>query len=167
MQSQIPNSRPQLTEEDRRMINCLIWVMSPLTHIVLKKSLSSTFSKTMKWSSNDYKSNDEIRVKNPQSFFWLIVRQFQFGNQDQIKYVDTKNQLADIITKGSSTRDEWNHLRCLLNSMDFSKCALVVFSMIFSLSIRLESRASCQKEVRRRLRMSLSDGKAETNNTSQ
>ena len=28
----------------------------------------------------------------------------------QIKYVDTKNQLADILTKGSFTRDEWNHL---------------------------------------------------------
>ena len=30
----------------------------------------------------------------------------------QIKYVDTKNQLADILTKGNLTRDEWNHLLC-------------------------------------------------------
>ena len=28
----------------------------------------------------------------------------------QIKYIDTKNQLADILTKGNFTRDEWNHL---------------------------------------------------------
>ena len=28
----------------------------------------------------------------------------------QIKYIDTKNQLADILTKGNYTRDEWNHL---------------------------------------------------------
>ena len=28
----------------------------------------------------------------------------------QIKYVDTKNQLADILTKGNFTHDEWNHL---------------------------------------------------------
>ena len=28
----------------------------------------------------------------------------------QIKYVDTKNQLADILTKSNSTRDAWNHL---------------------------------------------------------
>ena len=27
-----------------------------------------------------------------------------------IKYVDTKNQLADMLTKESLTRDEWNHL---------------------------------------------------------
>ena len=33
----------------------------------------------------------------------------------QIKYIDTKNQLAYILTKGNFTRDEWNHLLCLLN----------------------------------------------------
>ena len=38
----------------------------------------------------------------------------------QIKYIDTKNQLADILTKGNVTRDEWNHLLCLLNISHFS-----------------------------------------------
>ena len=33
----------------------------------------------------------------------------------QIKYVDTKNQLADMLTKGNLTRDEWNHLFRLFN----------------------------------------------------
>ena len=28
----------------------------------------------------------------------------------KIKYIDTKNQLADILTKGNFARDEWNHL---------------------------------------------------------
>ena len=28
----------------------------------------------------------------------------------QIKYIDTKKQLADILTKGNFTRDVWNHL---------------------------------------------------------
>ena len=28
----------------------------------------------------------------------------------QIKYVDTKHQVADILTKGNFTRDEWNYL---------------------------------------------------------
>ena len=32
----------------------------------------------------------------------------------QTKYIDTKNQLADILTKGNFTRDEWNHLLCFL-----------------------------------------------------
>ena len=38
----------------------------------------------------------------------------------QIKCIDTKNQLADILTKGNFTRDEWNHLLCLFNISHFS-----------------------------------------------
>ena len=38
----------------------------------------------------------------------------------QIKYIDTKNQLADFLTKGNFTRDEWNHLLCLFNISHFS-----------------------------------------------
>ena len=38
----------------------------------------------------------------------------------QIKYIDTKIQLADILTKGNFTRDEWNHLLCLFNISHFS-----------------------------------------------
>ena len=38
----------------------------------------------------------------------------------QTKYIDTKNQLADILTKGKLTRDEWNHLLCLFNISHFS-----------------------------------------------
>ena len=38
----------------------------------------------------------------------------------QIKYIDNKNQLADILTKGNFTRDEWNHLLCLFNITHFS-----------------------------------------------
>ena len=38
----------------------------------------------------------------------------------QIKYIDTKNQLADILTQGNFTRDEWNRLLCLFNISHFS-----------------------------------------------
>ena len=38
----------------------------------------------------------------------------------QIKYIDTKNQLADILTKGNFTRGEWNHLLCLFDISHFS-----------------------------------------------
>ena len=45
----------------------------------------------------------------------------------QIKYIDTKNQLADILTKGNFTRDEWNHLLCLFNISYFSSIACFYF----------------------------------------
>ena len=38
----------------------------------------------------------------------------------QIKYIDTKNQLADILTKGNFTRDERNHFVCLFNISHFT-----------------------------------------------
>ena len=50
---------------------------------------------------------------------WLFDR-INSDPNIQIKYIDTKNQLADILTKGNSTRDEWNHLLCLFNIIHFS-----------------------------------------------
>ena len=39
---------------------------------------------------------------------WLFDR-INLDSKIQIKYIDTKNQLANILTKGNFTRDEWNH----------------------------------------------------------
>ena len=50
---------------------------------------------------------------------WLFDR-INLDPKFQIKYIDTKNQLADILTKGNFTRDEWNHLMCLFNISHFS-----------------------------------------------
>ena len=50
---------------------------------------------------------------------WLFDR-IKLYPKIQIKYIDTKNQLADILTKGNFTRDEWNHLLCLFNTSHFS-----------------------------------------------
>ena len=50
---------------------------------------------------------------------WLSDR-INLDSKIQIKYIDTKNQLADILTKGNFTRDEWNHLLSLFNISHFS-----------------------------------------------
>ena len=49
----------------------------------------------------------------------------------QIKYVDSKNQLADSLTEGNLKRDEWSHLLRLFNIMNFS-----MFSSSHFLSIK-------------------------------
>ena len=36
-----------------------------------------------------------------------------------------KNQLADILTSGNFTRDEWNHLLCLFNISHFSSIIIL------------------------------------------
>ena len=53
---------------------------------------------------------------------WLFDR-INLDSKLQIKYIDTKNQLADILTKGNFTRDEWNHLLSLFNISHFRSTA--------------------------------------------
>ena len=50
---------------------------------------------------------------------WLFDR-INLDSKIQIKYIDTKNQLADILTKGNFTRGERHHLLCLFNISHFS-----------------------------------------------
>ena len=50
---------------------------------------------------------------------WLFAR-INVDPKIEIKCIDTKNQLANILTKGNFTRDEWNHHVCLFNISHFS-----------------------------------------------
>ena len=51
---------------------------------------------------------------------WLFDRiNLDPKDSNQI-YIDPKNQLADILTKGNFTRDEWNHLFTFFNISHFS-----------------------------------------------
>ena len=45
------------------------------------------------------------------SLDWLFDR-INLDPKIQIRYVDTKHQTADTLTKGNSPRDEWNNLLC-------------------------------------------------------
>ena len=45
---------------------------------------------------------------------WLFDR-INLDSKIQIRCIDTKRQLADILTKGNFTRDEWNNLLHLFN----------------------------------------------------
>ena len=48
---------------------------------------------------------------------WLFDR-INFDPKVQIKCVESKNQIADILTKGSFTRDDWHNLLHLLSIMN-------------------------------------------------
>ena len=58
------------------------------------------------------------------AFDWLFDR-INVDPKIQIKYIDTKNQLADILTQENFTRDEWNHLLTLFNISHFSSTACI------------------------------------------
>ena len=55
---------------------------------------------------------------------WLFDR-IDLDPKIQINYIVTKNQLADILTKGNFTRDEWNHLLTLFNISHFSSTSCI------------------------------------------
>ena len=54
--------------------------------------------------------------------YWLFDR-INLDSKIQSKYIGTKNQLADILTQGNFTRDEWNHWLNLFNISHFSPTA--------------------------------------------
>ena len=74
---------------------------------------------------------------------WLFDR-INLDSKIQIKYIDTKNQLADILTKGNFTRDEWNHLLNLFNNSHFSSTACIA-AMAKKSSTRIRRRTSHSK----------------------
>ena len=55
---------------------------------------------------------------------WLFDR-IILDPKIQIKYIDTKNRLADMLTKENFTRDEWNRLLTLFNISHFSSSACI------------------------------------------
>ena len=46
---------------------------------------------------------------------WLFDR-INLSPEFEIKYIDTKHQLADMLTKSNFARDEWNNLLHLFNT---------------------------------------------------
>ena len=63
------------------------------------------------------------------SLDWLFDR-INLDPKIQIKYVDTKNQLADILAEGSFTREERNHLLRLFNIINNSMFSCSHFSQM-------------------------------------
>ena len=76
----------------------------------------------------------------------LLLDRIYFDPEIQIRYIDTKHQLADILTKGNFTRDEWNNLLHLFNISHFSSICCVKNSSLISCSKTMAKRMQEQKE---------------------
>ena len=72
---------------------------------------------------------------------WLFDK-MNLDPKIQVRCIDTKHQLADILTKGNFTRDDWDHLFRLLKIIKFS---LLSCSHCFQTACRV----SCPREHRR------------------
>ena len=76
---------------------------------------------------------------------WLCDR-INLDPTIQIRYIDTKHQLADILTKGNSTSDEWNNLLHLFNISHFSSTCCAENSSLISCPKKMAKRVQEQKE---------------------
>ena len=74
----------------------------------------------------------------------------------QIRYIGTKHQLADILTKGNFTRDESNNLRHLFNISHFSSTCCAKNSSLISCPKTMGKRMREQKGEERRVEKSKS-----------
>ena len=79
----------------------------------------------------------------------LWIGLFAWINLDpkiQIRYIDTKHQLADILTKGNITRDERNNLLHLFNISHLSSTCCAKNSSLTSCTRKMAKRVQEQKE---------------------
>ena len=76
---------------------------------------------------------------------WVFDR-MNLDPQIQIRHTDTKHQLADILTEGNFTRDEWNNLLQLFNVSHFRSTCCAKNSSLISCSKTMAKRMREQKE---------------------
>ena len=77
---------------------------------------------------------------------WLFDR-INLDPKIKIKYIDTKHQLADILTKGNFTRDERNNLPRVFNISNLSSVCCFETRCPISVSKRLQEGAGQKKSV--------------------
>ena len=79
---------------------------------------------------------------------WLFDR-INLDSKIQVRYIDTKHQLADILTKGNFTRDEWNNLLHLFNISHFRSTCCAENSSVISCPKTMAKRMQELKEEAR------------------
>ena len=77
-------------------------------------------------------------------FDWLFDR-INLDSKNKIRYIDTKHQLADILTKSNFTRDEWNNLIHLFNISHFSSTCCAKNSSLISCTNTMAKRMQGQQ----------------------
>ena len=109
------------------ILNYATSIMLPQTWSLLNLVRCFPFLKITKrwtrWSSRAEVQQWDTYPKPTELLLIGYLTESILDPQIQIKYVDTNNQLADILTKGNFTLDEWNNLLHLVNISIFSSAS--------------------------------------------
>ena len=86
---------------------------------------------------------------------WLFDRN-NLHSKIKVRYIDTRHQLADILTKGNFTRVEWNNLLHFFNISHFSSTCCAKISSLISCTKTMAKRMQEQKREERNVAKSKS-----------
>ena len=88
--------------------------------------------------------------QEPAELIWIgCLTELFWTLKIQIRYIDTKHQLADILTKGNFTRDEWNNLLHLFSVSHSSFTCCAQNSSFISCTNKMANRVQEQKKEER------------------
>ena len=75
----------------------------------------------LRWMSTSLLCSQAYRFTNAKNLrlLRLLFDRINLDSQFQVRYIDTRHQLADMLTEGNFTRDEWNNLLCLFKISNF------------------------------------------------
>ena len=117
----------QFTNENNLKEWSMIWIMLiffPQTSILLARKLCCLCLKTTRqwsrWSQREEARKWDMFPEPTELLLIGYLIESIWTAESKSNTLTPKNQLADILTKGNFTRDEWNHLLCLFNISRFS-----------------------------------------------
>ena len=79
-----------------------------------------------------------------------LFDRLNLGTKIQIKYVDTKTQFANMLNKGSFSRDEWNHHLRLFTILNLSMFLAAIFFQIESTVSKRVQESTAKEQWRSR-----------------
>ena len=110
-------------QKDDRCVGKILILFPQMSNLRVKKFYCMCLKTMKQWSRWSLKEGVQQWDTYPEPTELLLIGcsiELILTQRSKIKYIDTKNQLADILTKGNFTRDEWNHLLSLFNISHFS-----------------------------------------------
>ena len=125
--SEIPT--PSLTKEVTEMLmNCHVWITLSQTHVQVHVRLSwKLFKTTKQWLRWSPKAEVRQRYTCPEPGELRKLGCLTESTWTP-KFKTPKTQLADTLTKGNFTRDEWNHFLRFFQHHEFLEVFLHPFS---------------------------------------
>ena len=128
--------------------NGLMTIMGPPKHNPLNQEPCSTWKneEVIKMIINENNSNDETCLTTELHLNGCLTGS-TWTSKIQIEYIDTKHQLADILTKGNFTRDEFNILLRLFNISNVSPVCCFETRCPISVSKRLQEGEGLKERV--------------------